>query len=123
MPGVGQPTAATLVAELPELGRIDGKSAVALVGLAPWSRDSGRQRGRRSIQGGRGKVRRVLYLAAQSAARHNAGLWEFYQGLRGRGKPGKVALTAVMRKLVTQLNAIAVRGTPWAPAYILATAA
>ena len=115
VPGVGQLTAATLVAELPELGRIDGKSAAALVGLAPWSRDSGRQRGRRSIQGGRGKVRRVLYLAAQSAARHNAGLREFYQGLRARGKPGKVALTAVMRKLVMQLNAITVRGTPWAP--------
>ena len=85
VPGVGQLTAATLVAELPELGRIDGKSAAALVGLAPWSRDSGRQRGRRSIQGGRGKVRRVLYLAAQSAARHNPGLREFYQGLRARG--------------------------------------
>ena len=73
VPGVGQLTAATLVAELPELGRIDGKSAVALVGLAPWSRDSGRHQGRRSIQGGRGKVRRVLYLAAHSAARHHAG--------------------------------------------------
>ena len=92
LPGVGQLTAATLVAELPELGRIDGKTAVALAGLAPWSRDS--------IQGGWDKVRRVLYLAAQSAARHNAGLREFYRGLRARGKPGKVALAAVMRKLV-----------------------
>ena len=109
-------TAATLVAKLPELGRIDGKTAVALVGLAPWSRDSGRQQGRRSIQGGRGKVRLVLYLAAQSAARYHAGLREFYLGLRARGKPGKVALTAVMRKLVMQLNAIALRGTPWSPA-------
>ena len=89
---MGQLTAATLVAELPELGRIDGKTAVALAGLAPWSRDS--------IQGGWGKVRRVLYLAAQSAARHNAGLREFYRGLRARGKPGKVALAALMRKLV-----------------------
>ena len=103
----------------------NGKSAAPLVGLAPWSQDSGRQRGRRSIQGGRGKVRRVLYLAAQSAARHNPGLREFYQGLRARGKPGKVALTAVMRKLVMQLNAIAMRGTPWSPsqAHILALAA
>ena len=69
-------------------------------------------------------MRRVLYLAAQSAARHHAGLREFYRGLRARGKPGKVALTAVMRKLVMQLNAIAVRGTPWAPppAHILAPA-
>ena len=110
---------------LSELGRIDGKSAAALVGLAPCSRDSGRQRGRRSIQGGRGKVRRVLYMAAQSAARHHAGLREFYRGLRAQGKSGKVVLMAVMRKLVMQLNAIAVRGTPWAPspAHILPQAA
>ena len=105
VPGVGQLTAATLVAELPELGRIDGKTTAALAGLALWSRNSGRQSGRRSVQGGRGKVRRVLYFAAQSAARYNAGLREFYQGLRARGKPGKVALTAVMRKLVMPLNA------------------
>ena len=128
VPGVSQLTAATLVAKLPELGRIDGKTAATLAGLAPWSpwsRDSGRQRGRRSIQGGRGKVRQVLYLAAQSAARHHAGLPEFYCGLRARGKPSKVALTAVMRKLVMQLNAIALRGTPWAPppAHILPPAA
>ena len=110
--GVGQLTAATLVAELPKLGRIDGKTAVALAGLATWSRDS--------IQGGRSNIRRVLYLVAQSAARHNAGLREFYQGLRARGKPGKVALTAVMRKLVMPLNPIALRGTPWLPAHTLA---
>ena len=73
--------AATLVADLPELGQIDGKTAAALAGLAPWSRDSGRQQGRRGIQGRRGKVRRVLYLAAQSAARHNPGLRDFYTGL------------------------------------------
>ena len=115
VPGVGMLTAATPVAELPELGRIDGKMAAALAGLAPWSRDSGRQQRRRSIQGVRGKVRRVLYLAAQSAARHNPGLREFYRGLRARGNPGKVALVAVMRKLVMQLNAIAGRGTPWTP--------
>ena len=60
-------------------------------------------------------MRLVLYLAAQSKARHNPGLRDFYQGLRARGKPGKVALVAVMRKLIMQLNAIAVRGTPWAP--------
>ena len=115
VPGVGLLTAATLVAELPELGRCASKDLVALVGLAPWARDSGRQRGRRRVQGGRGRIRRVLYLAAQSAARHHAQLREFYQGLRSRGKPGKVALTAVMRKLVMQLNAIAFRATPWTP--------
>ena len=105
VPGVGVLTAAIPVADLPELGQIDGKTAAALAGLALWSRNSGQQSGRRSIQGGRGKVRRVLYFAAQSAARHNAGLREFYQGLRVRGKPGKVALTAVMRQLVMPLNA------------------
>ena len=113
VPGVGLLTEATLVAELPELGHCDSKAVVALAGLAPWSRDSGRQRGRRSIRGGRGTARRALYLAAQSAARHHAGLRPFYQGLRQRGKAGKVALVAVMRKLVLQLNAIAYRGTPW----------
>ena len=121
VPGVGQLTAATLVAELPELGWIDGK--VALAGLVPWSRDSGRRRGRRSIQGGRGKVRRVLYLAAQSAARHSAGLREFYQGLRARGKPGQSGADGGKRKLVMQPNAIALRGTPWAPAHVLALTA
>ena len=90
VPGVGQLTAATLVADLPELDWIDGKTAVALAGLAPWSRDS--------IQGGRGKVRRVLYLAAQSAARYNVELREFYRGLRARSKPGRVALVTVMQK-------------------------
>ena len=125
VPGVGQLTAATLAAELPELGRIDGKSAVALVGLAPWSRDSGRQRGRRSIQGGRGKVRRVLYLAAQSAARHHAGLREFYQGLRARGKLGKVARTAMAFSCITSFRITAVSATLWsqAPVQVLAPAA
>ncbi len=99
VPGVGLLTAATLVAELPELGHCDSKAVVALVGLAPWARGGGQQRGCRSIRGGRGAVRRALYMAAWSAI--------------GGAKPGKVALVAVMRKLVLQLNAIAYRGTPW----------
>ena len=111
--GVGQLTAAVLVAWLPELGQCNGKALTALVGLAPWAHDSGRQRGYRAIRGGRGAVRRALYMAALSALRHNAELRRFYQGLRQRGKPGKVALTAVMRKLLLQLNAVAQRGTPW----------
>ena len=113
VPGVGELTAASLVAYLPELGKCDGKALTALVGLAPWSRDSGAQRGYRSIRGGRGAVRRVLYLAALSAVRHNEELGHFYRGLRKRGKTGKVALVAVMRKLLLVLNAVAHRGTPW----------
>ena len=101
-PGVGEVTAASLVAYLPELGKCEGKALTALVGLAPWARDSGEQCGHRSIRGGRGAVRRVLYLAALSAIRHNEELGRYYHGLRKRGKAGKVALVAVMRKLLQQ---------------------
>ena len=113
VPGVGALTAATLVGALPELGHYSSKEVTALVGLAPWAKDSGRQHGYRSIRGGRGAVRRVLYLAALAAIRYNADLRRFYQRLRERGKTGKVALVAVMRKLLLVLNAIAQRGTPW----------
>lgn len=111
VPGVGELTAASLVAYLPELGKLEGKELTALVGLPPWSRDSGPQRGYRSIRGGRGAVRRVLYLAALSAIRHNEELGQFYRRLQNRGKAGKVALVAVMRKLLLLLNAVARRGT------------
>ena len=111
--GVGELTAAILTAYLPELGQASGKALTALVGLAPWARDSGRQRGYRAIRGGRGTVRRALYMAAMAAVRHAGDLRRFYQGLRQRGKPGKVALVAVMRKLLLHLNAVARRGTPW----------
>ena len=113
VPGVGELTAATLAAYLPELGAFDGKRLTALVGLAPWSRDSGAKRGYRSIRGGRGRVRQALYMAALSATRWNADLSEFYQRLLARGKRKMVALTAVMRKLLLTLNAIARRGSPW----------
>ena len=113
VPGVGELTAASLVAHLPELGNCDGKSLTSLVGLAPWSRDSGKQRAYRSIRGGRGAVRGALYLAALSAIRYNEEMKRFYQSLRNRGKAGKVALVAVMRKLLLLLNAIAHRRTPW----------
>ena len=119
MCGVGELTAATLTAFLPELGHLPGKSLTALVGLAPWSRDSGQHRGYRAIRGGRSVVRRALYLAALSAVRHDNTLRRFYQGLRQRGKPGKVALVAVMRKMLLQLNAIARRATPWQEHYPL----
>ena len=119
MRGVGELTAATLTAFLPELGHLPGKRLTALVGLAPWSRDSGQQRGYRAIRGGRGVVRRALYLSALSAVRHDNPLRHFYQRLRQRGKPGKVALVAVMRKMLLQLNAIARRATPWQEHYPL----
>ena len=111
--GVGELTAAILTAELPELGHASGPALTALVGLAPWARDSGHQRGARRIRGGRGPVRRALYLAALAAVRHDGSLGRFYRRLRQRGKPGKVALVAAMRKLLLQLNAVARRGTPW----------
>ncbi len=111
--GVGVLTAATLVAYVPELGQGSGKALTALVGLVPWAADSGAHRGYRAIRGGRGLVRRALYMAALSVIRTNTDLGRFYQGLRRRGKPGKVALVSVMRKLLLRLHAIAHRGTPW----------
>lgn len=102
--GVGQVTASTLLAELPELGQLSRNEAGALAGVAPYNRDSGTQHGRRTIRGGRLKVRRVLYMAATVAARHNPILHDFYQRLLTAGKPKKLALTAVMRKLVVLLN-------------------
>ena len=118
VPGVGPLTAATLVAFLPELGRWDSKALTSLVGLAPWSRDSGRKRGQRSIRGGRGVVRKALYLCSCSVIQVEGELHLFYQNLRQRGKPGNVALVAVMRKLLLQLNALARRGTPWVPSAV-----
>ena len=113
VPGVGLLTAATLVAYLPELGRWDGRALTSLVGLAPWSRDSGQKRGNRSIRGGRSTVRQALYICAWVVLRVDGDLRDFYRRLRERGKPGKVATIAVARKLLMQLNAVARRGTPW----------
>ena len=113
--GVGMLTAATLLAYVPELGQGSGKALTALVGLVPWAADSGTHRGYRAIRGGRGLVRRALYMAALSVIRTNTDLGQFYRGLRRRGKPGKVALVAVMRKLLLRLHAMARRGTPWVP--------
>ena len=112
-PGIGPLTSATLVAHLPELGYWDSKALTSPVGLAPWPRDSGKKRGQRSIRGGRGGVRRALYLCTWSAIRVNGELRRFYQNLRQCGKPGKVDLVAVMRKLLLLLNAVARRETPW----------
>ena len=94
--GVGRVVAAGLLADMPELGRVDGKAAASLVGVAPWTRESGQWKGRSFIRGGRARPRRLLYMAAVSAVRCNADMARKYAELRARGKPPKVALTAVM---------------------------
>ncbi len=108
-PGIGDITACTLVAQLPELGRVTGKKISSLVGIAPFNRDSGRMRGKRTIWGGRASIRSALYMATLSAVRCDPVLKEFYQRLIARGKPPKVALVACMRKLLVHLNALAAR--------------
>lgn len=112
-PGVGPITAATLVADLPELGRLNRQEIAALVGLAPFNHDSGVSRGARSIRGGRIDVRNVLYMAALSAVRCNAAIKDFYVRLKKAGKASKVALTACMRKLLVALNTMIKTRSPW----------
>jgi transposase len=113
VPGVGPQVSRVLLAELPELGRLPGRRLAALAGLAPFSRDSGRCRGRRRIFGGRAAVRSALYMAALVAKRHNKALAAVFERLVAAGKAKKVALIAVARKLLTILNAIVASGTPW----------
>lgn len=105
--GVGLLTGMSLYAYMPELGRISGKEAAALAGLAPWCQDSGMWRGMRKISGGRSQVRKALYMPAISASRSNPILKAYYESLVARGKPSKVALTAVMRKLICLANKVA----------------
>ncbi len=102
--GVGARTAALLLAQMPELGQLNRREVVALVGVAPFNRDSGKMRGKRTIYGGRRPVRHGLYMAALVAAHHNPILRSFYLRLWAAGKPGKVALIATMRKLLIVLN-------------------
>ena len=116
VPGIGDVTAYTLLADLPELGRLDRRKIAALVGVAPMNRDSGHWRGRRTIAGGRPAVRSVLYMATLTAVRFNPALAHFYQRLTAAGRPKKVALTAAMRKLLTILNAMLRDQRPWQPA-------
>jgi transposase len=115
VPGIGPTTARTLLAELPELGRLDRRAIAALVGVAPFNCDSGQHRGQRHIWGGRASVRAVLYMAAVSAARYNPVLRVFYRRLRDAGKPAKVALVATMRKLLTIVNAMLKHQSKWHP--------
>lgn len=111
--GIGPVSACTLVAELPELGKLNRKQIASLVGLAPIARDSGSWRGKRAIYGGRAQVRQVLYMATVSAIRANQTIRSFYQRLCAAGKPHKVALIACMRKLLTILNAMMRTQTHW----------
>jgi len=111
--GIGPVASATLIAELPELGRLNRREIAALVGVAPTANDSGTSRGRRHVQGGRFEIRRVLYMATLSAARHNPSIKAFYDRLLAAGKFPKVALVACMRKLLTMLNAMVRHNKPW----------
>lgn len=115
VPGIGDVTARTLLAALPELGTLGRRELAKLVGVAPLNHDSGTHRGQRTIWGGRADVRRVIYMAALVATRHNPVLRAFYQRLRAAGKAPKVALVACMRKLLTILNCILKTKRPWQP--------
>jgi transposase len=113
VPGIGAVVARTLVADLPELGKLTHKQIASLVGLAPFNRDSGMFRGKRMISGGRAAVRSTLYMAALVGIRHNSLLREFYEKLIQRGKLKKVALVACMHKLLTIINAMLRSGCDW----------
>lgn len=113
VPGIGQVTSQTLVAELPELGHLGRREIAALVGVAPLNRDSGTHRGVRHTWGGRSSVRKVLFMAALTAVRWNPAIRAFYQRLVAAGKPKKVALVACMRKLLTILNTMVRSNQPW----------
>lgn len=113
VPGVGPGVARTLLVDLPELGQLNRKEVASLAGLAPYARDSGMKRGQRRIHGGRASVRTVLYLAAMTAARFNPKLKKVYERLCEAGKPKKLALVAIARKLLIILNSIARERTPW----------
>lgn len=112
-PGIGPITSASLIADLPELGQLNRHEIAALVGVAPFNRDSGRQRGRRAVWGGRASVRNTLYMATLTATRCNPMIQPFYQKLIHAGKPHKVAMTACMRKFIVILNTMLKNQTPW----------
>ncbi|HRA12541.1 MAG TPA: IS110 family transposase [Chitinophagaceae bacterium] len=113
VPGIGTLTSVALLVGLPELGCIEGKQLAALVGVAPLNQDSGNKKGKRYIKGGRGSIRKSLYMSAIVSIRLNSDMKKFYQRLRAKGKAAKVALTAVIRKLLILLNSVVRRQTPW----------
>jgi transposase len=116
VPGIGPVTASTLIADLPELGCLDRRQIAALVGLAPFARESGEFRGLRMITGGRPHIRQVLYMATLAAIKGNPAIRTFHHRLVAAGRPGKVAVIAAMRKLLTLLNAMLRDRRPWQPA-------
>lgn len=116
IPGIGKITALQLIVDLPELLEENDKVLAALVGLAPWNRDSGTKKGRRQTRGGRIRIRGLLYMAALVASRFNPTMKAFYSKLKQKGKASKVALIAVAHKLLSVLRSIAQRQTPWVPA-------
>jgi transposase len=113
IPGIGETTALIMLVEMPELGTLDHRCAASLAGLAPIARDSGQHRGKRFIRGGRSHLRQALYMPALAAVRFNADLKAKYKALRHAGKPPKVALTAIMRKLIILANALMRDGRTW----------
>ena len=113
VPGVGEQLSLTLLAYLPELGTLDRRKIAALVGVAPFNRDSGTLRGKRTVWGGRARIRAVLYMGALVASRHNPVIRDFYERLLAAGKPKKLALIACMRKLLVILNSMLKHGSPW----------
>lgn len=119
IPGVGPVVSRSLVSCLPELGTLDNKKISALVGVAPFNKDSGKYRGKRCVQGGRSNVRSVLYMSALVAARHNPAIKAFYERLLAAGKMKKVALTASMRKLLVIANAMIKNNTKWSSNYAI----
>lgn len=118
MPGVGPVVSAAVIAWLPELGHLSAAKVAALVGVAPYDDDSGNRSGKRHISGGRMDLRNLLYMAALVASRRNPVMQRFYERLLARGKPAKVALVAVMRKMLIRLNAMVHTGQPWDPAHV-----
>jgi transposase len=115
VPGVGPVLSVALLADLPELGRLNRREIAALAGVAPFNYDSGTLRGQRKIQGGRKRLRRVLYSATVASVRCNPVLRPYYQRLRATGKPAKVALVAAMHKMILILNAMLKTQTAWKP--------
>lgn len=115
IPGISTVTAAAILAELPEIGRLDRKQVAALAGLAPMTRQSGRWTGQAMISGGRKPLRQALYMPALVAVRHNPGLRVKFDDLTKRGKPGKLALTCIMRKLIELANALVRDNRTWTP--------
>jgi transposase len=113
VPNIGPQTARAMLAEVPELGTLNRREIASLGGLAPYTRESGKWKGKRFIGGGRSEVRAALYMAALSSTRGNSPFARFYRSLRNQGKPHKVAITACMRKMLTVMNAVMRDQTPW----------